>query len=238
MQNKTNRSIRTDKYRYRHFERTPRTTPPSPRRGGECRSQNGTIAIRKPMTPQYHSHECRRFIFGRKRYRNLHESPKRTTTTASRDESEIEPEIKGFRLSVGHRHTAIRSTAPRDLHAAGPPPEPSVRSNSSSGSNPRTPPPKQYPAISCAEKLRPDETKIPKTTTNRMKIYSFRILQIEIFYLVLSKCFPLMEKRPDHYRPKPNRMGTSTIVYTIFARRMRHASTRRSEGIIPPPIGI
>lgn len=99
-------------------------------------------------------------------------------------------------------------------------------------------PPKQYPAISCAEKLRPDETKIPKTTTNRMKIYSFRILQIEIFYLVLSKCFPLMEKRPDHYRPKPNRMGTSTIVYTIFARRMRHASTRRSEGIIPPPIGI
>ena len=34
MQNKTNRSIRTDKYRYRHFERTPRTTPPSPRRGG------------------------------------------------------------------------------------------------------------------------------------------------------------------------------------------------------------
>lgn len=116
-----------------------------------------------------------------------------------------------------------------------PPPEPSVRSNSSSGSNPRTPPPKQYPAISCAEKLRPDETKIPKTTTNRMKIYSFRILQIEIFYLFLSKCFPLMEKRPDHYRPKPNRMGTSTIVYTIFARRMRHASTRRSEGIIPPP---
>lgn len=103
---------------------------------------------------------------------------------------------------------------------------------------PARPAPEQYPAISCAEKLRPDETKIPKTTTNRMKIYSFRILQIEIFYLFLSKCFPLMEKRPDHYRPKPNRMGTSTIVYTIFARRMRHASTRRSEGIIPPPIGI
>jgi hypothetical protein len=165
------------------------------------------------MTPQYHSHECRRFIFGRKRYRNLHESPKRTTTPASRDESEIEPEIKGFRLSVGHRHTAIRSTAPRDLHAAGPPPEPSVRSNSSSGSNPRTPPPKQYPAISCAEKLRPDETKIPKTTTNRMKIYSFRILQIEIFYLFLSKCFPLMEKRPDQNRtgwePRPSSIRSS-----------------------------
>jgi hypothetical protein len=146
------------------------------------------------MTPQYHSHECRRFIFGRKRYRNLHESPKRTTTPASRDESEIEPEIKGFRLSVGHRHTAIRSTAPRDLHAAGPPPE-------------------QYPAISCAEKLRPDETKIPKTTTNRMKIYSFRILQIEIFYLFLSKCFPLMEKRPDQNRtgwePRPSSIRSS-----------------------------
>ena len=84
------------------------------------------------------------------------------------------------------------------------PPEPSVRSNSSSGSNPRTPPPKQYPAISCAEKLRPDETKIPKTTTNRMKIYSFRILQIEIFYLFLSKCFPLMEKRPDKTEPDGN----------------------------------
>lgn len=146
------------------------------------------------MTPQYHSHECRRFIFGRKRYRNLHESPKRTTTPASRDESEIEPEIKGFRLSVGHRHTAIRSTAPRDLHAAGPPPA-------------------QYPAISCAEKLRPDETKIPKTTTNRMKIYSFRILQIEIFYLFLSKCFPLMEKRPDQNRtgwePRPSSIRSS-----------------------------
>ena len=146
------------------------------------------------MTPQYHSHECRRFIFGRKRYRNLHESPKRTTTPASRDESEIEPAIKGFRLSVGHRHTALLSTAPRDLHAAGPTPE-------------------QYPAISCAEKLRPDETKIPKTTTNRMKIYSFRILQIEIFYLFLSKCFPLMEKRPDQNRtgwePRPSSIRSS-----------------------------
>ncbi len=74
-------------------------------------------------------------------------------------------------------------------------------------------PPKQYPAISCAEKLRPDETKIPKTTTNRMKIYSFRILQIEIFYLFLSKCFPLMEKRPDQNRtgwePRPSSIRSS-----------------------------
>ena len=152
------------------------------------------------MTPQYHSHECRRFIFGRKRYRNLHESPKRTTTPASRDESEIEPEIKGFRLSVGHRHTAIRSTAPRDLHAAGPPPEPSVPA-----AIPARPAPEQYPATSCAEKLRPDETKIPKTTTNRMKIYSFRILQIEIFYLFLSKCF--LSWRSDLTSTDQNRTG-------------------------------
>ena len=142
------------------------------------------------MTPQYHSHECRRFIFGRKRYRNLHESPKRTTTPASRDESEIEPEIKGFRLSVGHRHTAIRSTAPRDLHAAAPPRNLPYGAIPAPAAIPARPAPEQYPAISCAEKLRPDETKIPKTTTNRMKIYSFRTLQIEIFYLFLSKCFP------------------------------------------------
>ena len=48
MQNKTNRSIRTDKYRYRHFERTPRTTPPSPRRGGDS-------AVRKTGRLQYGS---------------------------------------------------------------------------------------------------------------------------------------------------------------------------------------
>ena len=69
------------------------------------------------------------------------------------------------------------------------------------------------PRPSCAEKLRPDETKIPKTTTNRMKIYSFRILQIEIFYLFLSKCFPLMEKRPDQNRtgwePRPSSIRSS-----------------------------
>lgn len=79
--------------------------------------------------------------------------------------------------------------------------------------------------------------KYQKRQPTGMKIYSFRILQIEIFYLFLSKA-SLMEKRPTTTDQKPNRMGTSTIVYTIFARRMRHASTRRSEGIIPPPIGI
>lgn len=213
MQNKTNRSIRTDKYRYRHFERTPRTTPPSPRRGGIVPFAKRDDCNTEPMTPQYHSHECRRFIFGRKRYRNLHESPKRTTTPASRDESEIEPEIKGFRLSVGHRHTAIRSTAPRDLHAARPPRNLPYGAIPAPAAIPARPAPEQYPAISCAEKLRPDETKIPKTTTNRMKIYSFRILQIEIFYLFLSKCFPLMEKRPDQNRtgwePRPSSIRSS-----------------------------
>ena len=132
------------------------------------------------MTPQYHSHECRRFIFGRKRYRNLHESPKRTTTPASRDESEIEPEIKGFRLSVGHRHTAIRSTAPRDLHAAGPPRNPPYGEIPAPAAIPARPAPEQYPATSCAEKLRPDETKIPKTTTNRMKIFIYFCLNASL----------------------------------------------------------
>ena len=123
MQNKTNRSIRTDKYRYRHFERTPRTTTPSPRGGvvpfakrDDCNTEANDSAISFARMSEIYLRQ--------KRYRNLHESPKRTTTPASRDESEIEPEIKGFRLSVGHRHTAIRSTAPRDLHAAGPPRNP------------------------------------------------------------------------------------------------------------------
>ena len=185
---KTNRSIRTDKYRYRHFERTPRTTTPSPRRGGvvpfakrdDCNTEANDSAISFARMSE---------IYLRQK-KVSHESPKRTTTPASRDESEIEPEIKGFRLSVGHRHTAIRSTAPRDLHAAGPPRNPPYGEIPAPAAIPARPAPEQYPATSCAEKLRPDETKIPKTTTNRMKIYSFRILQIEIFYLFLSKCFP------------------------------------------------
>lgn len=238
MQNKTNRSIRTDKYRYRHFERTPRTTTPSPRRGGvvpfakqdDCNTEANDSAISFARMSEIYLRQ--------KKVSQL------TRVTEENDDDGVAGRVRNRagnqRVSPLGRTPAYGDTlnsAPRPS-CRRPPPEPSVRSNSSSGSNPRTPPPKQYPATSYAEKLRPDETKIPKTTTNRMKIYSFRILQIEIFYLFLSKCFPLMEKRPDHYRPKPNRMGTSTIVYTIFARRMRHASTRRSEGIIPPPIGI
>ena len=221
MQNKTNRSIRTDKYRYRHFERTPRTTTPSPRRGGvvpfakrdDCNTEANDSAISFARMSEIYLRQ--------KKVSQL------TRVTEENDDAGVAGRVRN---RAGNQRVSPLGRTP----AYGD----TVRSHSSSGSNPRTPPPKQYPATSCAEKLRPDETKIPKTTTNRMKIYSFRILQIEIFYLFLSKCFPLMEKRPDHYRPKPNRMGTSTIVYTIFARRMRHASTRRSEGIIPPPIGI
>ena len=155
---KTNRSIRTDKYRYRHFERTPRTTTPSPRRGGvvpfakrdDCNTEATDSAISFARMSE---------IYLR---RNFHESPKTTPTPASRDESEIEPEIKGFRLSVGHRHTAIRSTAPRDLHAAGPPRNPPYGEIPAPAAIPARPAPEQYPATSCAEKLRPDETKIQK----------------------------------------------------------------------------
>ena len=189
MQNKTNRSIRTDKYRYRHFERTPWTTTPSPRRGGvvpfakrdDCNTEANDSAISFARMSE---------IYLRQKKVSQLTRVTEETTPASRDESEIEPEIKGFRLSVGHRHTAIRSTAPRDLHAAGPPRNPPYGEIPAPAAIPARPAPEQYPATSCAEKLRPDETKIPKTTTNRMKIYSFRILQIEIFYLFLSKCFP------------------------------------------------
>ena len=178
-------------------------------------------------------------MFGRKRYRNLHESARRERRRRRRGTSRKSKDGKSKGFSLSRSDTGIRRYAqqhPETFHAAGPP-EPSVRSSLElRRDDPRTPPPRNnIPRFQCAEKLRPDETKIPKTTTNPLKFIRSCILQIEIFYLVLSRCFPLMEKRPDHYRPKPNRMGTSTIVYTIFARRMRHVSTRRSEGIIPPP---
>ena len=214
MQNKTNRSIRTDKYRYRHFERTPRTTPPSPRRGGgivpfakrdDCNTEANDSAISFARMSEIYLRQ--------KKVSQL------TRVTEENDDAGVAGRVRNRagnqRVSPLGRTPAYGDTlnsAPRPS-CRRPPPEPSVRSNSSSGSNPRTPPPKQYPAISCAEKLRPDETKIPKTTTNRMKIYSFRILQIEIFYLFLSKCFPLMEKRPDQNRtgwePRPSSIRSS-----------------------------
>jgi len=238
MQNKTNRSIRTDKYRYRHFERTPRTTTPSPRRGGvvpfakqdDCNTEANDSAISFARMSEIYLRQ--------KKVSQL------TRVTEENDDDGVAGRVRNRagnqRVSPLGRTPAYGDTlnsAPRPSCRRPPPGTLRTEQFQLRQQSPHAPP-KQYPATSYAEKLRPDETKIPKTTTNRMKIYSFRILQIEIFYLFLSKCFPLMEKRPDHYRPKPNRMGTSTIVYTIFARRMRHASTRRSEGIIPPPIGI
>ena len=136
---KTNRSIRTDKYRYRHFERTPRTTTPSPRRGGvvpfakrdDCNTEATDSAISFARMSEIYLRQ--------KKVSQL------TRVTEENDDAGVEGRVRNRagnqRVSppVGHRHTAIRSTAPRDLHAAGPP-EPSVRRNSSSGSNPRTPP--------------------------------------------------------------------------------------------------
>ena len=183
-------------------------------------SEGGGSAVRKTGRLQYGSHCLRNII--RTNVGDLSSAEKGIATyTSHRRErrrrcrgtsQKSSRKSKGF---ASRSDTGIRRYAQQHPETFMPPapPEPSVRRNSSSGSNPRTPPPKQYPAISCAEKLRPDETKIPKTTTNRMKIYSFRILQIEIFYLFLSKCFPLMEKRPDQNRtgwePRPSSIRSS-----------------------------
>ena len=157
MQNKTNRSIRTDKYRYRHFERTPWTTTPSPRRGGvvpfakrdDCNTEANDSAISFARMSEIYLRQ--------KKVSQL------TRVTEENDDAGVAGRVRNRagnqRVSPLGRTPAygdtLNSTPP-------PPPEPSVRSNSSSGSNPRTPPPKQYPAISCAEKLRPDETKYQK----------------------------------------------------------------------------
>lgn len=240
MQNKTNRSIRTDKYRYRHFERTLGQTTHPPRRGGALK--DSALAKRDDCNTKANDSAI---SFARMseiylRQKKVSQLTRVTEKNAGGVAGQVRNRAGNQRVSPLGRTPAYGDTlnsAPRPS-CRRPPPSPPYGEIPAPTAIPARPAPEQYPATSCAEKLRPDETKIPKTTTNRMKIYSFRILQIEIFYLFLSKCFPLMEKRPDHYRPKPNRMGTSTIVYTIFARRMRHASTRRSEGIIPPPIGI
>ena len=156
MQNKTNRSIRTDKYRYRHFERTPRTTPPSPRRGGvvpfakrdDCNTEANDSAISFARMSEIYLRQ--------KKVSQL------TRVTEENDDAGVAGRVRNRagnqRVSPLGRTPAYGDTlnsAPRPS-CRRPPPEPSVRSNSSSGSNPRTPPPKQYPAISCAEKLRPD----------------------------------------------------------------------------------
>ena len=166
---KTNRSIRTDKYRYRHFERTPRTTTPSPRRGGvvpfakrdDCNTEANDSAISFARMSELYLRQ--------KKVSQL------TRVTEENDDAGVAGRVRN--RAGNQRVSPLGRTPPY-----GEIPAPAAI--------PARPAPEQYPATSCAEKLRPDETKIPKTTTNRMKIYSFRILQIEIFYLFLSKCFP------------------------------------------------
>ena len=210
---KTNRSIRTDKYRYRHFERTPRTTTPSPRRGGvvpfakrdDCNTEATDSAISFARMSEIYLRQ--------KKVSQL------TRVTEENDDAGVEGRVRNRagnqRVSPLGRTPAYGDTlnsTPRPS-CRRPPRHPPYREIPAPAETPARPPPKQHPAISCAEKLRPDETKIPKTTTNRMKIYSFRILQIEIFYLFLSKCFPLMEKRPDQNRtgwePRPSSIRSS-----------------------------
>ena len=162
MQNKTNRSIRTDKYRYRHFERTPWTTTPSPRRGGvvpfakrdDCNTEANDSAISFARMSEIYLRQ--------KKVSQL------TRVTEENDDAGVAGRVRNRagnqRVSPLGRTPAYGDTlnsTPRPS-CRRPPPEPSVRSNSSSGSNPRTPPPYQYPALSCAEKLRPDETKDQK----------------------------------------------------------------------------
>ena len=162
MQNKTNRSIRTDKYRYRHFERTPWTTTPSPRRGGvvpfakrdDCNTEANDSAISFARMSEIYLRQ--------KKVSQL------TRVTEENDDAGVAGRVRnragnqrGSPLGRTPAYGDTLNSTPRPS-CRRPPPEPSVRSNSSSGSNPRTPPPKQYPAISCAEKLRPDETKYQK----------------------------------------------------------------------------
>ena len=138
MQNKTNRSIRTDKYRYRHFERTPWTTTPSPRRGGvvpfakrdDCNTEANDSAISFARMSEIYLRQ--------KKVSQL------TRVTEENDDAGVAGRVRNRagnqRVSPLGRTPAYGDTL-NSLHAAGPPPEPSVRSNSSSGSNPRTPPP-------------------------------------------------------------------------------------------------
>lgn len=182
MQNKTNRSIRTDKYRYRHFERTPRTTTPSPRRGGvvpfakrdDCNTEANDSAISFARMSEIYLRQ--------KKVSQL------TRVTEENDDAGVAGRVRN---RVGNQRVSPLGRTPAYGDTLNSTPRPSCRRPPGTlrteqfqlrQQSPHAPP-KQYPAISCAEKLRPDETKIPKTTTNRMKIYSFRILQIEIFYL-------------------------------------------------------
>ena len=138
---KTNRSIRTDKYRYRHFERTPRTTTPSPRRGGggvvpfakrdDCNTEANDSAISFARMSEIYLRQ--------KKVSQL------TRVTEENDDAGVAGRVRNRagnqRVSPLGRTPAYGDTlnsAPRPS-CRRPPPEPSVRRNSSSGSNPRTP---------------------------------------------------------------------------------------------------
>ena len=138
MQNKTNRSIRTDKYRYRHFERTPWTTTPSPRRGGvvpfakrdDCNTEANDSAISFARMSEIYLRQ--------KKVSQL------TRVTEENDDAGVAGRVRN---RAGNQRVSPlgRTPAYGDTLNSAPRPScrrpPSVRSNSSSGSNPRTPPP-------------------------------------------------------------------------------------------------
>ena len=144
MQNKTNRSIRTDKYRYRHFERTPWTTTPSPRRGGVAPSAVGSGLLRGT---NWRTGRSGAISFARMSeiYLRQKKVSQLTRVTEENDDAGVAGRVRNRagnqRVSPLGRTPAYGDTlnsAPRPS-CRRPPPEPSVRRNSSSGSNPRTP---------------------------------------------------------------------------------------------------
>lgn len=163
MQNKTNRSIRTDKYRYRHFERTPWTTTPSPRRGGvvpfakrdDCNTEANDSAISFARMSEIYLRQ--------KKVSQL------TRVTEENDDAGVAGRVRNRagnqRVSPLGRTPAYGDTlnsAPRPSCRRPPPGTLRTEQFQLRQQSPHAPPPKQYPAISCAEKLRPDETKYQK----------------------------------------------------------------------------
>ena len=137
--NMQNEQEYSDKYRYRHFERTPRTTTPSPRRGGvvpfakrdDCNTEATDSAISFARMSEIYLRQ--------KKVSQL------TRVTEENDDAGVAGRVRNRagnqRVSPLGRTPAYGDTlnsAPRPS-CRRPPPEPSVRRNSSSGSNPRTP---------------------------------------------------------------------------------------------------
>ena len=161
MQNKTNRSIRTDKYRYRHFERTPWTTTPSPRRvvpfakRDDCNTEANDSAISFARMSEIYLRQ--------KKVSQL------TRVTEENDDAGVAGRVRNRagnqRVSPLGRTPAYGDTlnsTPRPSCRRPPPGTLRTEQFQLRQQSPHAPPPKQYPAISCAEKLRPDETKYQK----------------------------------------------------------------------------